>query len=103
MVRINTTSSIKASVRGEVAKAIQSIEEMIDTGTSDVEKEAVPLVADTSRIIHALVVGSVEAGKDVILTLDHANGEVKRIVVGGTMTVEALINHLRGLTAKPGA
>lgn len=90
---------------------INSVESLFNGARKTVENDVKDAVAhvegeaakDVSRVIHSLSVTTISAGKDITVRLDHASGEVKRIVVNGTVTVESLLKHLLGLTTTPGA
>ena len=111
-MKINTTTSIFNSIRkaveNDVKETIQDAENLIKGGVEHVEAEiksgeqhvVATIEKDTSRVIAALHVTAVAAGTDITVTLDHAAGEVKRLVISGTTTVEGLIAKLRSLATK---
>ncbi len=88
---------------------INSVESILGHSRKNIENDAKATLShvegiienDTSRVIHSLTVTALTTGKDITVRLDHASGEVKRIVINGVLTVEGLAHHLLGLTAVP--
>jgi hypothetical protein len=91
MIFVNTIESIFNSTK-------KTVENDVKAEVAHIEGE---VSNDTSRLIHSLSVTTISAGKDITVRLDHAAGEVKRIVVNGTLSVEGLLKHLVGLTTPP--
>lgn len=98
MMIINTTESLFNRAREDVENVAHAIGHLIE---GEAGKVATTVKQDASRIVHSITVGSLAIGKDITLRLDHANGEVKRIVVNGELTVEVLIAHIRSLSGVP--
>ena len=94
MVNLNTSLSFRREING----VIGAINALMDKGNEPVRVPS----RDASPLLHAITVGTVAGGKDITVTLHHAAGEVKRIVVQGDLTVESFIAKLRNLTGTHG-
>lgn len=98
---INTTQSI----RTQLSDTIKTINEMVEkkveetaaTVSADVKADIIALEQDTSPVLHSITSTPLAIGTDITIQLHHARGDVRRMVVNGTMTVEQFISKLRSL------
>lgn len=98
-IRINSTKSLKTSAKDAI-KVIESLIEKPQEIPPGEVQEIAEDVSNDGRLIHSLTIKTIESGKDITVQLDHAAGDVKRIVVNGDISLGKLISHLRSFVAR---
>ena len=98
---INSTESLRNSVTNAIHTLENLIHEEANIVTTDVENDVkadvAKVEADVSPILHSITATPLAVGTDITIRLHHAQGEVRRIVLNGTTTVESFIAQLRSL------